>query len=684
MLSSSKNGYRPIHNNSDTETDDSQFEVEEFQLQVFSGGNVVDINSDSDSDTNTDLKTDSPDNKRLFEAAAKGDLNSFYHALSRLMASSEFDFFKVLKKCLNSSGQTPWHIAAVNGYDHFFAEPSDKEFKPLWKKMKKVWCNAKDRAGNTPLHLASYITDKTPKRLVERKKRIVKHLSFIKELNVNLQNNKGKTALHYAAQNGCEEICSLLLSNKDIDLTLLDQNNQSTYSVAIQQGHAMIAGKMAKVAKVKKINLFAIPHENVSPIIYAARDPHLSDEDFKTFLKQIDELELTDENGKSVNVIDLRMQALRKLNRSRNLKTVLIGTLCPASTSAAFIGSLGGFNFEPFTVSVITLASLAVIYPTTVYFCYKARSEEYGKVAAETLYQTWLSARIAKSQVKEHSNQLSNAILLLSKQIKSVSNLEELAELQEQYEELLSAKEKLQKTTSEFVSPSGLLGHKYLTSSEIKNKLKLAQNDPRENSRWTGGKESLRSLFAYKADIFCPVGAGLTVGATVGTLIMSKAGVLGLSSVGILGAALSSPIVPLVIGICATVLLTALIGFTLYNVSFKNQKAEMGKINKEFVTTYGTANDSLGRLEQEIANKNLSTIGLRLENARLRLVQGEPKKKIKEKNVSLRNVTMFKPLQRTLSSPTMHKLQDVKKTGSYSSELTRRSSSPATQKMKAY
>lgn len=540
----------------------------------------------------------------LHFAVAQGDVQSFYNILHYLKSQFETnsEFTAELQNWLNTKGESPWHLAARLGKLDFFAKPSQSEQEEMWQLFKPLIAEIEDGEGNSVLHAAIvYETKSNQHNIITIKKKLVRQLIHIFKSNVYHQNRKGQTALHVATQLGCYVTAAELLKSKSIKkkenkseskeksfLDLEDRTQKTAYAIAAKEGrqrleNAILFYKDKKAFKTKEGII------SRQEIIEDAKNVYLSDEEFIKRLKLAKVLDYKD----VIEIIQIRSGIFRKKYRRSNLKLAIMGALCPAVTLAAFIGSFGGLNPEPILGAIITLAVLPFVYLPFIYTCYKACSYEYSKMAAETLYFTWLSTKLAMLGKKFKSDllQLTTRLEELTSRIKIAKNRTDLSALKKEYETIKLDYKSLCEKLNEVIEIPHVASTKktkiklsQLSRNEFKHIKNLGNGDAKNNAAWVKPFESVKAFITANDDILCPLGAGLTIATSISTIFTSKVGLLFLGATA--AAFLTTPAGIALVSILATLLLGALIGFIIYKTSTQKTKASMGKLNRELVLAY--------------------------------------------------------------------------------------------------
>jgi ankyrin repeat protein len=168
------------------------------------------------------LKRPNGVNKALQMAMVEGDED----AVEKLLLDERIGVWQH-----NSNGQTPLHLAALNGF---------KLTHKLWERM-KIDVHAQDVFGNTALMYA-----------IKKKNIEMAHLILQTNLNVNLKNQAQFSALSLAAQSGQEELVIELLKHPNI----ID-SQEIALELAVIHGHAAIVRRLLNrfSTKTKTLNL---------------------------------------------------------------------------------------------------------------------------------------------------------------------------------------------------------------------------------------------------------------------------------------------------------------------------------------------------------------------------------------------------------------------------------------------
>lgn len=540
---------------------------------------------------------DDEENTALHFAAAKGHVQIFYRLLKHSKEKNPQYFSDLINQCINKEGKTPWHYSALLGVSTLFHEPLGDDEKIIWSTLRKNWLNHADQDGNAPLHVAVFYDSKTTSYTIQNKKEIVDQLVAFDELEINKQNKEDKTPLHIAAAHGCFETSKPLFRSGRIDFQLVDCANEKVEDCAVKAGHQRMANAILFYQKKYKAKIKTTrTHPDIPTIIQAAKNPNYTDDDFVKLLHHEKDIEFMHE-GKKINIVDLRITTLRKKYRSKNIKSALLGALCPAITAAAFLGGFGGFSSPAGGLSsLLTSIIFPVVYLPAAYVSYSVRSHEYGQLSAETLYKKWLIEKLNAYYAELAA--ISKKLHLISSNIKSASE-QEREDLKSQYVELESAYNNLKQDATQFIQflPNKVpkMHLRYLTADEFKDKKLLGIHDHKQNFKWVEKTESVKAIVSYAADVLCPVDGGLTVGAAVMSIVASKTG--GFAFLGATGAAfLGGPLGIAILTVVATLGLSMLIGWALYKVSFQQERAEIGKLNRELLITHDKCKMRCGKI----------------------------------------------------------------------------------------
>ncbi|XP_041365228.1 ankyrin repeat and SAM domain-containing protein 1A-like isoform X2 [Gigantopelta aegis] len=156
-------------------------------------------------------------------------------------------------QCVDSSGETPLHLAALNGHKDFVQILLQNEAST----------NVTDDKGCTPLHLAAWNGRSDICTLLLQ--------PSASPAQVNAQNISGDTALHCAAQHGHCGTVSVLLQDK-ADPTIRNLASDSPLDFAAQFGR----GDVVKQLLTTHPNLAKCSLSDHSPLHRAARAGHTS------------------------------------------------------------------------------------------------------------------------------------------------------------------------------------------------------------------------------------------------------------------------------------------------------------------------------------------------------------------------------------------------------------------------
>lgn len=107
-------------------------------------------------------------------------------------------------------------------------------------KYDKINVNAQDEYGKTPLHYASKMKNAD----------MFRFLLFHPKTNVNIQDNEGKTALYEAAEKGKQEYVHYLLLHPDINPNIQDREGNTPLHIATLLGHENVVQVLGLNSKV--------------------------------------------------------------------------------------------------------------------------------------------------------------------------------------------------------------------------------------------------------------------------------------------------------------------------------------------------------------------------------------------------------------------------------------------------
>ena len=90
---------------------------------------------------------------------------------------------------------------------------------------------------------------------------IVRMLLEVESIEINIHNEGGNTPLHWAALNGKEEICNLLIkgskSGKKANPNAKNEFNRQPIEEALQAGHTSIAENLAQISKLDDEKIYS-------------------------------------------------------------------------------------------------------------------------------------------------------------------------------------------------------------------------------------------------------------------------------------------------------------------------------------------------------------------------------------------------------------------------------------------
>lgn len=455
----------------------------------------------------------------------------------------------------------------------------------------------KIKVGNdySLLDCAAYYDESMSLDVINNKKKIVRRLlPYYKKDSAQFKN-----ALNLIAKTGSYQTGKELLSVKNIEMDDL----RSALNFSRKNGHQRISHLIEmdenpepiKFKKTKISPLFK-DHDNEEPLIFTdARNANLCEEDFLKHLKKSVKIEY-ELNGKTVNAIDLRVETLRKKYRSKNLRTALLGAICPAAALAVFAATFGGVYPDPALASILTIVILPIVYLPLAYIAYQSRMKEFGSVTAETLYLNWKSSKIAsnKHDFTEKLKQVATKIESYQQQTQNVQTKEELQLLKKNIADSQLEYQKLKKEMAESVEFSDdkkpKIALRYMTRENFNAKKNLGIHDAKSNSKWVSKSESMRAFAGYSGEVLCAVDGSFAIGSAVASIIASKIG-FGFLGAGVAGF-LAGPVGVAIVITAAALLLTVACGVLLYRSSYKHEKKDIGKLNRGLVMAHDTCKNN--------------------------------------------------------------------------------------------
>ena len=143
----------------------------------------------------------------------------------------------------DSHGRTPLHWACVEGHLHIVEYLLENPFIDI---------NIQDNNGRIPLHWACICGHLSIVELFRHRHRFYRSVFFFiiiivesllkhQWLDVNIQDNSGKTPLHWACYHGHLDIVKSLLKNPSIDVNIQDNDGRNPLNLACIRNHLRIA-----------------------------------------------------------------------------------------------------------------------------------------------------------------------------------------------------------------------------------------------------------------------------------------------------------------------------------------------------------------------------------------------------------------------------------------------------------
>ena len=188
---------------------DSQYRYERTALHCAVWRDHQEIVSDLISQRANQTVEDELGNQALHLATERGNLN-----IVKMLTSSEVD---VSQKC-RSDGQTAFHRGALSG-----SIPVVELLGP------KSHLDALDKSGQTALHISASQSYFLMTRLLSEW-----------GVDTSFQDNRGRTALWWAARNGDDNIVELLLRQSSIDVNAVDEHGRAPLHLAARHGHEQV------------------------------------------------------------------------------------------------------------------------------------------------------------------------------------------------------------------------------------------------------------------------------------------------------------------------------------------------------------------------------------------------------------------------------------------------------------
>ncbi|XP_034152026.1 ankyrin repeat and SAM domain-containing protein 1A isoform X4 [Esox lucius] len=207
-------------------------------------------------------------------SGAGGSSNSSGHNASHPLSSLLSIWRGPNVNCVDSTGYTPLHHAALNGHSEVVEALLRNE----------ALTNIADNKGCYPLHLAAWKGDQRIVRLLihqgpshpklNEQSSSVEHKEFKRcgpfDLHMNAKNNDNETPLHCAAQYGHSEVVRLLLEELT-DPTMRNNRFESPLDLAALYGRL----EVVKLLLTAHPNLLSCNTKKHTPLHLASRNGHL-------------------------------------------------------------------------------------------------------------------------------------------------------------------------------------------------------------------------------------------------------------------------------------------------------------------------------------------------------------------------------------------------------------------------